>query len=140
MPSAFAARHSAAQTVIDARHGEPFRLVPRANRAPDPVRPEPPIPVVGVFHEAPVDSRHDMNGKIPNLSVPPLAVKTKIVIISLQRSAIPAGWRSVQMPLGLRRGDHLVRVGDATAWAIEDTLLAGPGRIDLRCLEAREPI
>jgi len=137
--SVFAALHGAAQTEIDARHGEPFRLVPRANRQPDPARPEGLLPVTGVWHEAAADSRHEMNGKVPGLSVPPLAAKTRLIVISLQRGAIPTLWRSAAAPYGLRRGDHLVRVEDDSAWAIEDVIPAGPSRLDFRVLEAREP-
>lgn len=139
MASLFAVLHGAGQTEIDARHGEPFRLVPRANRLPDPARPEGLLPVIGIWHEAAADSRHEMNGKVPGLSIPPLAAKTKTVLISFQRSAIPALWKSPALPYGLRRADHIIRVEDDTAWAIEDVIPAGPSRLDFRVLEAREP-
>ena len=61
-----------------------------------------------------------------------------MVVISLQRSAIPALWKSPSSPYGLRRGDNIVRVEDDTAWAIEDVIPAGPARLDFRVLEARE--
>lgn len=138
MTSVFAALHGAAQPEIDARHGEPFRLVPRANRQPDPARPEGLLPVPGVFHETATESRHEMNGKVPGLSVPPLAARTRVVVISMQRSAVPALWRTSSSPYGLRRGDHIVRVVDDSAWAIEDVIPAGPSRLDFRVLEARE--
>lgn len=139
MPSLFAARHAAAQRPIDLRHGEPFRIIPRADRQADPSRPEGALPFTCVFHESQADSRHAMNGKIPNLSVPGLPAATRQVAISIARSAIPQLWRSANVPLGLRRGDLFVRLDDGTAWAIEDFLPAGPARLDCRVLEAKVP-
>jgi hypothetical protein len=139
MPSFFAARHAAAQRPLDLRHGEPFRILPRADRQPDPARPEGMLPFTCIFHEAQADSRHAMNGKIQGLSVPGLAAATRQVVISIARVAIPQLWRSATLPLGLRRGDLFVRVDDGTAWAIEELLPAGPARLDCRVLEAKVP-
>lgn len=137
MPSAFTVRHNAAQAIIDARHGEPFRLVPRVNRACDVTRSAPVIRA-GVFHEAPAESRHEMNGKVGGLSVPGLPAGTRVVVISFQRSQIPPEWRSATVPYGIRRGDLVVRQDDGTAWAVEDVEPGGPSRIELRVLEAKE--
>lgn len=138
MPSLFAARHAAAQRPIDLRHGEPFRIIPRADKQPDPARPEGTLPFSCIFHESQADSRHAMNGKIGGLSVPALPASTRQVAISIARAAIPQLWRSTAAPLGLRRGDLFVRE-DGTAWVIEDFLPAGPARLDCRVLEAKAP-
>ena len=139
MSSVFAVLHGAAQAEIDARHGEPFRVVPRADRQPDPARPEGLLPITGVWHEAAADSRHEMNGKVPGLGVPPLPVKTRVVVVSFQRGAIPALWRSPVTPHGLRRADLVVRNIDGTAWSIEEVIPAGPSRLDFRLIEAKDP-
>lgn len=80
-----------------------------------------------------------MNGKVPNLSIPSLAVATRHVVISIAKAAIPQLWRSAASPAGLRRGDLFVRLDDGTGWAIEDFLPAGPARLDCRVLEAKVP-
>ena len=139
MPSLFAARHAAAQRPLDLRHGEPFRIIPRADKQPDPTRPEGTLPFSCIFHESQADSRHAMNGKIAGLSVPSLAASTRQVAISIARDTIPQLWRSAAAPLGLRRGDLFVREHDGTAWAIEDFLPAGPARLDCRVIEAKVP-
>ncbi|MEN5084262.1 hypothetical protein ABE438_17415 [Bosea sp. TWI1241] len=139
MPSLFAARHRAVQPILDERHGEPFAILPRAGREPDPARFARETPFVAIFHEAQAASRHAMNGKVPGLSVPGLAASTRQVAISIDKALIPAEWRSAAAPLGLRRGDLFIRE-DGTAWVIEDVLPAGPARIDCRVLEAKAPV